>query len=724
MRGYPVELPEIGLFIGNGVYPSSAGYQLGALLAHGTWNPYTSDPDEMIERIINENQGNLAQVWGYPRGYAPYTVDKWFYRLEEIGVTIPRPDWENGKYLSKHQIPEWDSYAERLGAGLLRFIEKARERGLYTTFIYTSAHPKWSKQFRQHEPYYLGYDFGERFTFRFESAFKKNVPLQDITLKMLQDDLLERVGAHVKEYEENGWGNVAATSGNFYLDVEVVAGANIPMAEDIAFRHMNIASSLSRGLYRQFELPLWGTHIAHEHYSWIPAKCKYKFPLLRAALYHKYMAGAKMIVNESGNWFVEASLCEDSPKFELPRSPLTRKDVSFGDTGKLDFLPYHKETSKHFDKIGPDSWYCKAYRKEISDFYDYVKANGTPSGQPETTIALAKGHLDLGGYEYRMTAPVGGMYDLAEINPQWMSGPPEYSWDVAFNTFYPRPQGMGDYLNMFLSGTPWGMLDIVSFAEHLVSAEHLIANYKALLFTGWNTASEKQYEVLKQYVQAGGILFLSIPHLSTNDKRNYSSFTVDELVHKGDFSELCGVKVEKRGTRFYWAVPPPGTTQLGSTFPRRWGIMSTCMGKIEITDPNAEVMVVDDEGGEPVLLKRQYGKGTVYFLNSWAYPGAMNSDFGPGARHSSKGLITAIYEEIARQCRGTFWITDDGNEPGKECENICYSYFPESQTLCMQNVDFDRPHTFWLHQAGAQARQVTLEPSEFVMQSVAVPQTV
>src|SRR5690606_26255084 len=159
-------------------------------------------------------------------------------------------------------------------------------------------------------------------------------------------------------------------------------------------------------------------------------------------------------------------------------------------------------------------------------------------------------------------------------------------------------------------------------------------------------------------VANGGTLFISIPHLSTNVRRNYASYTVDELVRGGDFSELCGVKVLGRGKRYYWATAPDGSTELGFKFPRRFGIIGACMGNLEITDPTMETLVVDDEQAAPVLLRRRLGRGWVYFLNSWAYPGAVNTDEGPGAVSHSPGLIGTIYRHIAKRCRGNVWITD------------------------------------------------------------------
>src|SRR5690606_13022636 len=93
----------------------------------------------------------------------------------------------------------------------------------------------------------------------------------------------------------------------------------VPVPEDFAFRHLLLSSAISRGLYRQYDLPLWGAHLAHEWYSWLPQANPLNFPLFRAALYHKYLSGAKLIINESGNWALQSSLCPDSPMHTMPR---------------------------------------------------------------------------------------------------------------------------------------------------------------------------------------------------------------------------------------------------------------------------------------------------------------------------------------------------------------------------------------------------------------------
>ncbi len=701
------------MWIGTGVYPMSKDYFVSGLYAHQAWTPQNYSPLEMIDLILKDNQGNLAQVWGYGRGYAPATIAEWDYALDEMGISIPFPDWEKGTNIRRQDTPELDNHRNRRGAGALRFIREAAKKDLYTLFIYVDASKEWSSQFQKvGGKHYLGYDFGERFHFGITDRNLEGKKLEDVTLKVLADDLVERVSKHVDQRHADGWGNVMATSTNFYIDYEVAAGTDVPLIEDFAFEHLNMASALSRGLYRQYKLPLWGSHMAHEHYSWIPNSSDFKFFLLKAGMYQKYMAGCKIIINESGNWFVEASLCEDSPKHEFPIVPLKPNEVSWGGHTPPNFIPYIEEARKHYHKIDYTGEVPRKYRKEISDFYDFVKANGTPSGQPQSTIAIAKGNLDLCNHRYSPNAAVAGAFALADKNPAWFEGAPERGWEIVKETFYPRPPVLGQYQNAFLSGNPFGMVDIVSFAQDNIDAAFLAANYKALLFSGWNTSSLKQYEILKAYVESGGTLFISIPHLSTNVSRNYGDYGVDELVNGGDFSALCGVKVKKRGRRIYWATPPRGSEALGVKYPRRFGILQNCLGEIEITDPTVEALIVDDEEAEPLLLRRKLGKGTVYFLNSWGYPGALNEDFGPGSRSDSVGLIGTIYRHIAKEARGDVWITDDQHDAGTECRFITFSYFPEDGTICLLNIDNTNPHKAFLHRCG-KVEQFELQPGEF-----------
>lgn len=704
-----IKLPDCGIFIGTGVYNAVAGHVTIAGRTHTSWISETRSHLEWLEKVVEDNQGNMAQFWGYSGARSPQAYER-LHALEDLGLKAPLPDWENRRNLKAEDWEEAGKHDERNGLGYLKVVKAAAEKGIYALFLYADCNSQWSKEFAQAGgDFYLGYDLGEIFTFRLQEEHINGKDRSKLSLRDLADGLIGNVRKEVERRKKNGWGWVHATSANFYIDYEVAGGTDIPLAEDFAFSHLNMASAISRGLYKQFDLPAWGSHLAHEHYSWIPYGNPNKFPLLYSGLLQKYMAGAKILINESGNWYLQTKHCVDSPMFKTPY-------LEFGDLRKTDpyvTAPYEAEARKKFPLINDDSPVAKRYRQTISDFYDFVKEHGTPRGQPEVTIAIAKGNLDLSGHEYSPNSAIAGMYSTAEENPFWFSGAPERGWNIVKDVFYPRPPVLAPNLNRFLSGTPHGMVDIVSFVEDRVTAEHLSNEYKALLFSGWNTCSEKQYTQLTEYVRAGGTLFISIPHLSTNVHRNYSSFTVDELVRRGDFSELCGVKVKGKGERFYWATASEDHDgALGFKFPREFGIITTCLGEIEIVDAEAQILAIEDETMKPLLLRRKFGKGLVYFLNSWAYPGAMDQDEGPGSTVDSTGLIGAIYDHIAEQNRGHVWITNPPGVTTRETQYVAYSYFPEDGRICLQNIDFNHSHSICLNHFGVCDR-ITLEPAEF-----------
>lgn len=708
-----VKLPECGIFVGSGVYQSQEGYLSRSGRSHTAWVPESFSPLDVLKKVIEDNQGNLVQYWGLEGGWgfnasdAPVPMAR-FHALEDLGIEAPLPDWDNARNLS---VKEWNiaaEYPERYGAGVHKFIQEAARRGIYSMLIYTEAKPDWSQRFEEAGPYYLGYDFGEVFSFRLEEEHVQELSIKNVDLRLLAQNLMSQVREQVSKRNQSGWGTLMTTSASFHLDYEVAAGVEVPLVEDFAFQHLNMASALARGLYRQFDLPMWGSHIAHEHYSWNPFSCEHKFDLLRVGFFQKYMAGAKVIILESGNWFLQTTKAVDAPMYRTPRLELG----SIRNKDPYRVAPHVEEARKAYPHIGYDSPTAKRYREELSDFYDYVKENGTPQGQPEVTLAVLKGNYDLSGKEFNPNEAVAGMYSIADQNPLWYSGQPERGWETVRQVFYPRPPVLEPYPNLYVSGTPYGMVDIVSLVDDQVQAEFLKKQYKALLFSGWNTCSEKQYAMLCDYVRSGGILFVSIPHLSTDVNRRYTNYGVADLVNGGDFSELCGVKVLGKGKRYYWAIAPDDKGTLGFQFPRRFGVMGTSLGNIEIVDPNHEVLVVEDEEMEPLLIRRNYGKGTVYFLNSWSYPGALNADYGPGGVTDSPGLIGMIYRHIARSVRGTVWITDDGVDAGKECQYVSCSYFPEDGSICLLNTDFKKPHTVILHQK-EHSQSVTLQPMEF-----------
>ena len=706
-----IELPPCGILVGNAIYNAGYGFPVfsGPVLTH--WKSYTQSPLELTERTVKENQGNIIQYWwaGSWNRYYDYPQSRAHYlALEDLGVKIPPPDWENLKNISLDEFPEFEKYKDRAGLGMYKCFKRCEELGLYSMMIYlpSDANERYTKRFKEF-PHYLGYDFGERFGFGHCLKDMKG----DIRLDRIAGLFRDKVAAHIRENREKGYGRISATSSNFHMDYEVAAGLDFTFFEDCT-AELNFISAFSRGLMRQYGLELWGSHVADEHYQWLPWSNPHRKETCRASMLMKYMAGAKVIINESGAWDNQTTM-SGAPMKHTPRIP-----YPLGTKLSPEMIrPYGRELHKTAHLIDDPSEFCRHYRKVMSDFYDFVKANPAPSGQPETAIAVVKGNYDLSWFGdgfWNPNTAIAGLRLHAEKNPNWFSGAPERGWQAAADVFWPTPQGIfgTDDLNHTFSATPWGQVDIVSFAFYQPSADFLLKNYRLLIFSGWNTCSERQYRTLCEYVRKGGKLFISIPQLSMDVTRNYMAYGVQDLVKGGDFSELCGVKVKGRGQNFYWATGTAWTpNEWGLDYNRRFGIFFSPLGDIEF-DPSAETLVQDHESQKPILLKIRKGEGTVYFFNSWYYPGYFTSDRGTGAK-VGENLISFIWRRLAQENRGGHYITECGSElPGKECGFINVSHFPSTGETMLFNVDFTRSHTFDLH-SGGKVQRIELGPSEF-----------
>ena len=710
----PITLPACGTFLGTPVYLHRGDtiFQTSGPY-YTSWVSEDHDAAWYIDRTVRENQGNLVAIWDGGATQQSLLAMADYLALDELGLEVPRPDWANGRFLTPQDWDEIAKHPERLGAGLVRMLRQARELGLAMMTIYTDADPSQLARMQPDLDNFLGCNVGEVFTFRLNETEDPELALARKTagdLRQLAANFLASVRSCVQRRKAAGWSRLMVTGGIATLDYEIIGGIEIPAVEDFAVPHFNIASALSRGLYRQFNLPIWGTDLAHEHYGMLPYSCPHRMPLLTASLYMKYMAGCKLLLVESGNWWQQSDHIEDTPMHQVPKLSLGNIHVNDPHLS----APHVEAARRHYPNLNYDSPVCREYRRRISDFYDFLKTRGTPAGQPAARVAAIKGNLDLAGPGgFHPNAVIAGQVAQADKDARWFHAAPERGWEILSDTFYPRPPVLGAYKNPFLSGTPYGITDIVSFAVD-PDPSFLSQHYAALLFTGWNTCTEGQYDALVAYVRAGGTLFVSIPHLSTNTRRNFTSYGADELIRGGDFSELCGVKVTGRGKQFYWAVTPGKERPLGVSPHRKFGICMTHLGCIEM-QPGVEVVAVEDEQFMPLLLRHRLGRGTVYFLNMWEYPGALADDSAPSATRDNRfGLIHAVYRRIARETRGETFITDDGIEPGAACDHVAFTHFPAQGEICLYNIDFDRPHTIRLHHRET-TTTITLAPAEFQM---------
>ena len=112
-----------------------------------------------------------------------------------------------------------------------------------------------------------------------------------------------------------------------------------------------------------------------------------------AAFACKYVAGAKVLVSESGGWHTQTP-GSDSPLNDLPKS---RVSFTAKTPSDAELAPIALEAERLRDLASEEGHWSRSFRQALGDFYRYVKKHGTPEGQPESTFAIAKGNYDLEG---------------------------------------------------------------------------------------------------------------------------------------------------------------------------------------------------------------------------------------------------------------------------------------------------------------------------------------
>ena len=665
----PLPLPREGAFFGSAIYGGTNDTRkaprwtrLGH--AHNIWETRRPLPSELLTITRDEGLGNCVQFW-------------------------------------------------QRGGQLADLAEQAAREGTWALNIYTDASTQEVERIVK-SGRWIGYDTGEIFRWSDADCRGKAKP----NLKDVADAFMRRVRDHVETRRGKGWRRILSTGADTSVDYQVAAGVDLPCLEDIAFRNVMRGSGLVRGVARQYGLPLWGTHIAHEWYSFIPYANPLKMPLLQTTFQLKYMTGAKVILNESGDREVQSTLCEDSPMHRMPILEDGRRGMHAVKAADIP-AALQEEAERLGRDIDYDSEVCRGYRREIAKFWRFLQANPAPTGQPQAVIAVAKGNFDLAGDLVSEALPVGGAQTVAARDGNWFWGAPERTAEIVNQVLFPTPDDvLKPSKNNLLGGTPYGLVDVASFAYDNITAEYLLRHYKALMFAGWNSCSPKQYGILCDYVKGGGKLLLAMPHLSCDLNRRHSTFARADLVNGGDFTELVGVRVLGTDeTRAWWTTALERTgkpNKLGVRWPRRFGPLGCQIGKLAFTGPadRYEHLLVDDEAARPIFFRAKTGKGEVYFLNVWGYPTFANSDYGPGSFYGSEGLIPLIYGYVASLAKGDVYITGKGLEgPSADCRYVACSYFPDDGRIFLKNVDFRTVRTVDLHRFG-RVETLTLEPDE------------
>ena len=301
-------------------------------------------------------------------------------------------------------------------------------------------------------------------------------------------------------------------------------------------------------------------------------------------------------------------------------------------------------------------------RRITREFNRYIKTH--PRGgsiQVKQALLLGRYSCDVtdgigASDEHRATNLTMVWRNFGEWSPDWRPSSAEYGFrylDVFFPGAWLQTLDQSvENMRRWFSGTPRGEIDLIPVDTDL----DILSEYPLLLMLGWNTTDQNQYDQLKSYVEAGGRLFMSVPHLTTNIERDFlwNGLEPLNLLNDGDFSDLFGVKIVGKGEKLSKVKAEEGVENnllqgyaQSETFfrfpPERPQHEEVNLAEIALQ--GAEVLARDVLSDKPILVRKRLGKGEAYLLCTHAYPG--NSWLVPFVKPMIRALTESVPWPIA-----------------------------------------------------------------------------
>lgn len=396
-----------------------------------------------------------------------------------------------------------------------------------------------------------------------------------------------------------------------------LAGASFIRTETMV-PHTQHICSLARPAAEALGKGDWGVHIAIQH---------------AVQLYHKEEHLGEYFLSLYQPWMMGASMVYEEDSI---------------------FLLFKEERQSWDDAL------TKGKRDMTREFFRFAKTHPR-KGRPLRNIAFIEGRYAapfngfICGTEQDPHYSVWGKFGNAA--PEWGHGQPEkcrHLLDVLMPgaSVHPLRQRF-EKRRFFFSGTPYGDFDQVP----IEASGGYFNQYKLLLNFGWNTMLREDYEKLKDFVHSGGTLFTGIPQFSTHVRRDFLKDMKDlALWNDGDLSELCGVRIRGRGKPFngLWNAAErekfitPGLSRIPNDSPDEDG--PCALADLEFS--GAETVAWDADSGTPLIVRHKFGKGQVYLICAWAYPG----------HEILSGLVSSWTLMLAERHRGSCYVDDPSGE--------------------------------------------------------------
>ncbi len=532
--------------------------------------------DRAIEIFVEEDVGNFLQLWP---------------ALKLIG---------GAKYEWNHS-GEGDSWDE--------WVDLCARNKIYTQFCHIRlGEGKLREYIEKLGDLFCGYNVGEceglvgwayngRKNFLPEKV-NNLVDARRIYVEYVNKFIRERVGDLADEIPI--W---AINSGRLRSE-EKEGGVDNFMVELFAGDSFDVMISVERGMHRSLKTDSWGAYFAASYFGGIRQEDLLRQKRNRLAMYNAYIAGADIILFEGGVFH------NDRGSTNVVRSFGTEMDERFNDAS------------------------CQTLRKELKEFYEFTKRHKRFDNGPIAKVAFVKGYLDGFVDNNSLPAPLRSWFVYGQYkNEPFRCAEPERMWQILYEinknvSWDNRYEYAQD--EMSLSGCiPFGQYDVID----IEADDDVLRRYDLLIFVGWNTMTQENYDKLVGYVNGGGNVIISLAHLATNIRRD-GRWT---FINDGDVSQFCGTRIKGRGDLLRnLAYINRGDCPYDLPFleyGRYAGFEADGLydGELELTSAqvigenldNKRLDNINDKSvlRRPFVLFNRVGRGSVLLINSWSYPG-------------------------------------------------------------------------------------------------------
>lgn len=410
-----------------------------------------------------------------------------------------------------------------------------------------------------------------------------------------------------------------------------MAGFDIIRHETFVTHHALILGN-ARGSSRAFTQKNWGVHIASQHNGGQP---EFEAGIRRywLGMYLPWVYGAAFLYEEDSmfqNFKCTRMAGEDY--LTKGKTSITRE--------------FYKYSSTH-----PREGECRVDIAMLQGRYDAPLAGISGEVCENFTIYGHVGNNDKWEWGYRQ--PEKGHHLLEVFAPGIY--------------LVPLNQNAGR-VRKFFNGNPLGEFDLLP-VEASVS---VFGKYKFIALLTWHTMEyavkdeiQRDHSIMNdyykfmKYVKEGGVLFLSIPHFTTRADRDFIRNMDDLMLYKGgDICDLCGLRViGKSNVEFSIGEACDKDFLIDEDLDliRKPNLDKDEDGSCMLADielRGAEILVKDKASSKPVITRYRLGKGYVYLLCTYAYPG----------HEKLKTLMPNVLKSIAQNIEKNITVVDKTGE--------------------------------------------------------------